>query len=315
MPKVSVIVPIFGVVQYIERCARSLFEQTFDDVEFIFVDDCTKDNSIGVLEKVMKDYPQRKDSITILHHEINKGLPQARKTGMLAASGDYIINFDSDDWVDKTVVQSMYNRATSENADIVICDYYTTNGEVHRLVKGCYHTEKTQLIKDLCRMRISWSVCNKLFKRSLLDENTVFPEGNMGEDMGLMLPLVLKSSVFAYEPKPYYYYYNNPQSITHEIGVEQKLRRHEMLRQNTEIVLKAFDRYNLTKKYRGSVVAIKWNAKKILWDLVFEKKYFKMWVNTYSEINFIMLFDNQILFSEKIKYLMTYLRLYPQKRS
>lgn len=71
MPKVSVVVPVYGVEKYIERCARSLFEQTLEDMEFVFVDDCTKDNSIAILEKVILDYPKRKDQIKIIHKIIN----------------------------------------------------------------------------------------------------------------------------------------------------------------------------------------------------------------------------------------------------
>ena len=77
---ISVIVPIYGVEQYIERCARSLFEQTMNEgIEYIFVDDCTKDNSIYILNRVLEDYPERRHQVTLLRHDVNKGLPQARK--------------------------------------------------------------------------------------------------------------------------------------------------------------------------------------------------------------------------------------------
>ena len=82
MSKVSVVIPVYGVEKYIERCARSLFEQTLDDMEFIFVNDCTLDNSVEILENVLSEYPSRKTQTTILHHHCNLGLPQARKTGI-----------------------------------------------------------------------------------------------------------------------------------------------------------------------------------------------------------------------------------------
>ena len=69
--KVSILVPVYGVEKYIERCARSLFEQTYDNIEYIFVDDCTKDRSIEILQKVLEDYPNRKNQVKILHHEKN----------------------------------------------------------------------------------------------------------------------------------------------------------------------------------------------------------------------------------------------------
>ena len=82
--KVSIVVPVYGVEKYIERCARSLFTQTFGDIEYIFVNDCTKDSSMQVLEFVMKDYPAR--NVRIINKEKNEGLPQARKTGVLAST-------------------------------------------------------------------------------------------------------------------------------------------------------------------------------------------------------------------------------------
>ena len=100
MPKVSVVIPVYGVEKYIERCARSLFEQTLDDIEYIFVNDCTKDRSIDILNEVINDYPARKQQIRIVHHKENKGLPFARQSGWQVATGEYVANCDSDDWVD-----------------------------------------------------------------------------------------------------------------------------------------------------------------------------------------------------------------------
>ncbi len=97
MLKVSVIIPVYGVEKYIERCTRSLFEQTLDDMEFIFVNDCTKDNSIAIIERIAEEYPLRKSQIHILNHQVNKGLPIARQTGLRVATGEYIAHCDSDD--------------------------------------------------------------------------------------------------------------------------------------------------------------------------------------------------------------------------
>lgn len=82
MPKVSVIIPVYGVEKYIERCARSLFEQTLDDIEFIFVNDCTLDNSINVLETTLEEYPKRKSQVQIINFEQNQGAAKAREIGM-----------------------------------------------------------------------------------------------------------------------------------------------------------------------------------------------------------------------------------------
>ena len=84
-PKVSIIVPVYNVSKFIERCARSLFEQTFESIEYIFVNDCTPDDSITKLNKIIIDYPQRSKSIRIIEHETNRGLAAARNSGLLAA--------------------------------------------------------------------------------------------------------------------------------------------------------------------------------------------------------------------------------------
>ncbi len=99
--KVSIIVPIYNVEKYIERCAVSLFEQDFEDIEYIFVNDCTPDNSVEILEKVIEKYPNRKSHLKIVHHKENKGLGSARNTGLEQATGNYILHIDSDDWCEK----------------------------------------------------------------------------------------------------------------------------------------------------------------------------------------------------------------------
>ena len=121
-PKVSVIIPVYNVEKYMEKCCRSLFGQTLENMEFIFVDDCTPDNSISVIESVLQEYPQRKSQVKITHHDKNRGLPSARNTGLGLAQGNYIIHCDSDDWVAPFMYEKMYARAVAENADIVWCD-------------------------------------------------------------------------------------------------------------------------------------------------------------------------------------------------
>ena len=98
--KVSVLVPVYGVEKYIERCARSLFEQTYSDLEYVFVNDCTPDQSIEILKKVMAEYPQRKNAVKIVNHAKNRGLAAARNTAYDNATGDFVTIVDSDDWLE-----------------------------------------------------------------------------------------------------------------------------------------------------------------------------------------------------------------------
>ena len=153
MPKVSVIIPVYGVEKYIERCARSLFEQTLDCIEYIFVDDCSPDKSIEILERVADEYRSRlveeQKLVRIERMSKNSGLPNVRRYGIKLATGDFIAHCDSDDWVELDMYQQMYNKAIEEDADVVVCDYVLTNGKsVIKTINACHAKSAKQLIEN-----------------------------------------------------------------------------------------------------------------------------------------------------------------------
>ena len=123
-PKVSIVVPVYKVEAYIEQFVRSLFEQTLEDLEFIFVDDASPDESVAIIKRVLDEYPQRKGQVKFIRHEHNMDLPQTRKDGLNAATGEYLIYVDSDDWVEPNYAELLYTKAQETNADIVVCDCY-----------------------------------------------------------------------------------------------------------------------------------------------------------------------------------------------
>ena len=118
---VSIIVPIFGVEKYIERCARSILCQSYRNIEVIFVNDCTHDRSIEILKGVLKEF--KEIPTKILEHNKNRGLAAARNTGVYYANGDYILHVDSDDWIEPTMVEELVIKAIQDNSDITICGY------------------------------------------------------------------------------------------------------------------------------------------------------------------------------------------------
>ena len=115
-PLVSVLVPIYNVDPYIEQCARSLFEQTYDNLEFIFCDDCSPDASIQKLKEVMKEYPQRLEQIRIIYHERNRGSAAARNTLIDNCKGDFLFWVDSDDWVDTNAIERLVIKQKEKDA-------------------------------------------------------------------------------------------------------------------------------------------------------------------------------------------------------
>lgn len=241
MPKVSVIVPVYGVEKYIDRCARSLFEQTLDDMEYIFVNDATTDKSIEILEKVINDFPERKSQVTVLHHERNLGLPQARKTGIMHAKGHYIAHCDSDDWVDKDMYRSLYETAVRENSDLVVCDYSKARTNGCRSKKGCRTIDKGKFLEDLIYKKSSWSLCNKLYNRSLFAAGIQYPVCSMAEDMAMTIQIICRAQKISYVPKTLYYYYIYPSSMVRTKNIEHCLASYQQQKENTDIVLKVLD--------------------------------------------------------------------------
>ena len=146
--KVSVITTIYGVEKYIERCVTSLFEQTMTSgIEFIFVDDCSKDGSIGKLNDLIEKYPSRHHQVKLLRHQENKGLPQARLTGLRHAIGEYIWFVDSDDWVVTNACELFYNTATRHDYDIVISDYNISKNT--KIIPQKIRLRKERILSDI----------------------------------------------------------------------------------------------------------------------------------------------------------------------
>ena len=311
MPSVSVIIPIYGVERYIERCARSLFEQTLDDIEYIFVDDCTKDQSIDVLCRVIDDYPQRKRQSKIIRHKQNKGLPQARKTGVLVAKGNYIAHCDSDDWVDKDMYRAMYETAKINNADMVICDYDMTDGVCSTYQKS-YQADEEHMIQNFILRNNKCCVWNKLIKRNIyFDSDIVYPRENMGEDLALILQLVIKCNSVSYIPKAYYHYFQNQSSISKEPSYDSTILRWNQYVHNIKLVEHIYSQKNLYEKYKEEFVSLKFHGKQMLWGIIDTKGVYLMWKKTFQDVNFIVLYNKNILLKDKITHILIYIKTYP----
>lgn len=207
MIKVSVIIPIYKVEKFIERCVRSLMEQTLQEIEYIFVDDATPDSSVEILNSVLNAYPNRSGQIKVLVHERNKGLPAARNTGLAVASGEYIFHCDSDDYVDVDMIERLYEEAIKKKADIVWCDWFLTFEKNERYMKQPGYSDSQEALKAMLSGGMKYNVWNKLVKRSLyVDYQICFPDGyGMGEDMTMMMLFVHAKKV-TYLPNAFYHY-------------------------------------------------------------------------------------------------------------
>ena len=310
-PKVTVIVPVYGVEKYIERCARSLFEQTLDDIEYLFIDDCTPDRSIEILKSVLEEYPNRKEQVIIHQMEQNSGQAKVREWGMKNATGAYVIHCDSDDWVDTDMYHSMYEKAKEENADVVVCDFVITDGLIINKNIGCLNTDGDLFFRDCCSMKTSWSLCNKLVKTSIIKKGVLYPQHNMGEDMVIMLQILSKANRISYISSPFYNYFENNLSITNSIEEESIVNRSKQYFENSKLVIKAIHKDQGAANYDDEILFIKWIARRNLWMLTDQWKYFKQWKAIWPEIDRCIWGNKYIYTFDKVKYVLTYLRLYP----
>ena len=205
MPKVSVIVPIYNVEKYLEKCINSLLSQTLEDIQIILVNDGSKDNSGNIAKEYEKN---NKDRVIYVEKE-NGGLSDARNYGLKYATGDFIAFLDSDDYIEKNAYEEMYNKAIEENADYVECDFIWEFPNKIRVDKQYPYKNKKEML-SFVRV-VAW---NKLIKRQLItDNNLEFPKGLRYEDVEFTYKLIPFINKFAYVDKPFIHYVQREGSI------------------------------------------------------------------------------------------------------
>lgn len=204
----SYIIPVYNAEAYIARCVRSLMEQNYSKIEYIFVDDNSQDKSIDLLRQTVDDYPNRKPMVKILTHNKRKGSATSRNDGLDVATGDFIMFADSDDYVDLDYVTSMVNKAEKENSDILYCDYYESYRDGDVLVQQDYGTDPSICICSMLSRAMHGSTCNKIFRRTfLLHAKQRFVDGaDLFEDVGWNVRLMAYNPRISYIPRAFYHY-------------------------------------------------------------------------------------------------------------
>ncbi len=222
LPSLSVIIPIYNVEKYIEKCARSLFEQSLIDIEYIFVDDCTPDNSIRKLMNVLDCYPNRKEQVRIIRHSINQGLTSARNTGLQSATGKYIAHCDSDDWVELDMYENLLRTAEDTNSDIVYCDImmHFAGGTKEVYESARYSGDKIQLMKNYISS-VWTSVVNMIVRKDLYNRYSLESPRHISycEDYWLSVRLFHYADKISKVSMPFYNYNRtNETSILHRLN-------------------------------------------------------------------------------------------------
>lgn len=205
---VSILIPVYNVEKYIKKCAVSLFNQTYKNLEFVFVDDCTPDNSIEILNNVLEDYPQRKHQTKIIHHDINKGAAVTRNTCLDNASGEYIMFVDSDDWIDKDTIAECVAFGEIEKSDVIVFNSvqvyknYTTNSFFY------HYATKEEYLNDVIKRKCFVNIWGKLYHHTLFDNYNLrfIPNINNGEDYILLPQIIYYASKIVFFDKVFYHY-------------------------------------------------------------------------------------------------------------
>lgn len=223
--QISIIIPIYKVEKYIERCINSVITQTFTDYEVILVDDASPDNALAVAEKLLQE--NGIEFQTVKHKE-NQGLAAARNNGLKVAKGKYVMFMDSDDdLADTDVLQRFYTNIERENADFVIANYNGIFGEndIRRgeYIKGISKNkplENEAILEALLHTELSVAAWNKLINKDfLLQNNLFFPKGKTYEDeLWFFQCCVVAQKSYCLSDYTYNYYKNIPNTMARSRG-------------------------------------------------------------------------------------------------
>lgn len=224
--RISLIVPIYGVEKYIAKFAESALDQTYQDLQFIFVNDGTKDRSMEILRDLIANrYAHLQSRIVIVDKE-NGGLPSARKAGLDVAEGEYVLFADSDDWMETDAVEKVMAKADETDADIVYFDLIKEYGNRTSYKREREYTGATKddFIVNMFNYKSFGYTVTKCFKRRLYTENVIyFPKLGMHEDIYLMSQIIFHAKSLVHIPEALYHYRkDNPDSFC----AQDRLKRH-----------------------------------------------------------------------------------------
>ena len=233
MPKISVIVPVYNVEQYLPKCLDSIINQTFKDIEIICINDGSTDNS----GKVLEEYAQKDDRIKVLNQD-NKGLSAARNNGISQAKGEYISFVDSDDFIHPKFLETLYFAITQNYSDIAGCNFQ----KIHKKEILSFKNRKIQTFIPALDVLLNkknfihFNVWNKLYKKEAI-RNIQFIENLYFEDWVFNLCVFAQNSTFAWINEKLYGYRMSNQSIMRSQFNHKKLEDYV---RGIEIVAKYF---------------------------------------------------------------------------
>ncbi len=218
--KISVVVAIYNIENYLRKCLESICNQSFKYFECILVDDGSIDSS----SKICDEYVEKDSRFKVIHKK-NEGLPQARKSGYTIAQGEFLLFVDGDDWLESNALELLYSKVMDSDSDIVISDFYKDYIDKCELISFDLSREKNEILYDFMKkpsfMNFYW---NKLIKKSLFDENNdiQFPKNISNcEDLVVIFKICYYARKISKISKPIYHYNQcNSNAITKTYSIK-----------------------------------------------------------------------------------------------
>lgn len=305
---VSYIIPVYNVSAYIERCAKSLFTQTYGDIEFIFINDCSTDDSEVKLRKVIELFPNVQCRVKIISNKTNLGSATTRNIGLSNAAGNYVMFADSDDWISMDYVESMVRQIDSGSYDIVYCDYFESYNNHDNRISQAYGQDNIECIRAMLGRGMHGSTCNKIYRRSfLLKTKQRFVKGaDLFEDVSWNIRLFACTTKISYIPKAFYHYvqYNSNSIIKSMASSEKKWDRAMQRIENVRVACDYLIALGFVEKLGKEMREWKLMAKN---DLIDDKddSSLQSWINTFPEADAAIIKCNKITWNYKLllKYL------------
>lgn len=240
LPKISIIVPVYNVEKYLNKCLDSILAQTFEDYELLLIDDGSSDKSGNICDEY-----EKKDKRVKVFHKENGGQSSARNAGIDAACGEYIGFIDSDDYIDNDMFEQLYNDVTKNDADVAVCGIYNCYSNVVRLEcsKNIYRiVDNEEALRLVLESKIvSVHACNKLFKKECFAEDR-FPVGMTSEDAYIIPEILSKCKKIVINTTAKYYYVHRSNSTTSSCFNESDYGVVKAYTKNLKLVKEKFPR-------------------------------------------------------------------------
>ena len=312
MRSLTYIVPIYNVSAYIEKSVRSLLEQSYSNIEYIFINDCSSDDSEIKLRRIIEGFPERRNKIKVITNEQNLGAATTRNIGLDMARGEYVMFADSDDWISLDYVESMVHKIESGGDDIVYCDYFESYNNHDNRISQAYGQDNIECIRAMLGRGMHGSTCNKIYRRSfLLASKQRFVDGaDLFEDVSWNIRLFACTIKISYIPKAFYHYVQyNSNSIIKSMASSEKKRDRAMQRiENVRVACDYLTILGFEEKLGKEMKEWKLMAKN---DLIDEEDNSSLhsWIKTFPEADAAIIKCNKITWNYKFLLLLLHYKL------